>query len=399
MQIYEKYIMKLLFARFWVVVFCVSVFGVFQETMKGELLAMCSFGQMMVILPLMLPFILFQFLPFLYFGVLLLVLTEIYSNNELISFKTIGIPNTSMMKVFFKFSCFVLIFFITLAIIYPGSNKLFLKQRNNFGVSNVLKTLKPKKINSIGKYNVFFTKIDQQNILYNVSIFTKGNQNKSNYPQNQKEKVFFHKVVRLGYNNVDEMIACCDDSDIIDLEFTNNNQKQNTKNTSVGQNTSNSENNDVLNVIKQSVKLQTMDVLLDDFFYTSKTPEIKTKQLLRQTGIITLWRKAKQNNFVDILYNLEIHGRAFVYWFVLLTLTGLSCLLLLRYNNRIKATKTTFFVIICTAVVSMTKAFVLQKILELHFVGVFYVCFLLITFGGVWCIHTSDIKTQNITSM
>ena len=106
MQIYEKYIMKLLFARFWVVVFCVSIFGVFQETMKGELLAMCSFGQMMVILPLMLPFILFQFLPFLYFGVLLLVLTEIYSNNELISFKTIGIPNTSMMKVFFKFSCF-----------------------------------------------------------------------------------------------------------------------------------------------------------------------------------------------------------------------------------------------------------------------------------------------------
>jgi hypothetical protein len=138
---------------------------------------------------------------------------------------------------------------------------------------------------------------------------------------------------------------------------------------------------------------------LDDFFYTSKTPEIKTKQLLRQTGIITLWRKAKQNNFVDILYNLEIHGRAFVYWFVLLTLTGLSCLLLLRYNNRIKATKTTFFVIICMAVVSMTKAFVLQKILELRFVGVFYMCFLLITFGCVWCIHKSDIKTQNIHSM
>ena len=122
---YKKYIFKLLFYRFFAVLSCFIIFGLFQEIAKGEILKFCSINQLFEILHLLVPFIVFQFLPFVYFITLFIVITELYFNNEILFLKTSGLSNLSIIKFFFHFALFILLFSFFISFVYPYSNLKF----------------------------------------------------------------------------------------------------------------------------------------------------------------------------------------------------------------------------------------------------------------------------------
>jgi len=363
-KIYEKYLLKLLFSRFGIILFCTSIFGIFQEMSKGELLAMCSFNEMMLILPLTLPMLLFQFLPFIYLGTLILVMNEIYSNNELISFKVIGLSNIKLMRVFFYFSGFMLFFFVFLGILYPATNKFFYKQRNMFGASNVLKVLQPNKMNRIGKYNIFFTDIDENYVLQNVSILAHDNKTSV---ENRVQKVIYSKNMSFGYNSYGELIAKCDDSKIIKFDFTPFYETNNNKSTE-----------DNILITKNVINNDKMDVLFENFFSTKNSNNLKLKQKYRQTGIITLYNKKEKNRKIHLIKQLEIQGRFVIYWFVILCLTAICCILLKRQTNRIPSKTSMIVVILFGGYISLSRAFFLEPAITANVLILYYLHFIAI---------------------
>ena len=297
MFLYEKYILKLLFSRFSVILFCTSLFGIFQELTKGTLLIMCTFTQMLTILPLLLPMLIFQFYPFVYFIVLLLVLNEIYNGNELVCFKSIGVSYKKLVLIFFYFACFVLLFFVFLAFLYPKTNELFYRKRNEFGAINILKQLQPNKLNN-------------------------------------------------GYNNYGEMIARCKNVRIATIDLRDNGNKK---------------DDNVYN--KSIVNAEDMDVLFDSFFKARNNGEIHFKQRIRQTGIAKLIkmknRKKQQKWYLDML-NIEIQGRIVVYWFIIIGITFICCLMLLKQTNRIPNKKITSIVVLAGGYIALNRAFILE---------------------------------------
>ena len=174
LPLYEKYTFGLLLSRFGLILFCVSIFGIFQEfTANSSVAAILTYSQLAMLSPFLLPQLLFQFMPFVHLGTLFFVLNELYNNNELISFKALGFSYRKLFSVFAIFTLFVLIITIALALIYPKTNSFFLSQRNLFGATNFLQHLEPGKINSFGnKYKIFFNSIDKQKKLHNVTITT-----------------------------------------------------------------------------------------------------------------------------------------------------------------------------------------------------------------------------------
>ena len=82
-------------------------------------------AQIIKIAPLFIPYFVFQFTPFLYFGTLLLVMNEIYSNNELISFKALGLSYKKLLKVFFIITLIVELFVFLIINLYPITTKSF----------------------------------------------------------------------------------------------------------------------------------------------------------------------------------------------------------------------------------------------------------------------------------
>ena len=390
MKIYEKYLIKLLFARFWIILCCTSIFGIFQEMSKGELLAMCSFNEMMLILPLTLPMLIFQFLPFIYLGTLILVLNEIYSNNELISFKVIGFSNKNIMKVFFYFASFVLLFFVFLGVLYPATNKLFFKQRNYFGASNVLKSLQPNKMNRLGKYNIFFTDIDKDFVLNNVSIIFNNNDRKTK--DRNIKKVIYSKKVSFGYNEFDELVARCDDNYIFKLDMLGQSEGSFIQNATSDNLQDEKKYKTTENTLKAKnmIYSKTMDVFFENFFSTKSNTYLKLKQKLRQTGIITLYKQDFKNKNNQILKLVEFHGRAVIYWFVLLCLTAICCLLLTRQTNRIPAKKPMLIVIVFGGIVSLSRAFFLEPAISSNLLNIYYLHFLLIFCLFLFVLYKKD---------
>ena len=408
--------MKLLFSRFFLIVLCTLIFGVFQEMTKIDSFAMCTFWQSITIIPLFLPMIIFQFLPFIYFGSLLLVLNALYFDNELISLKSIGISNKKMMKIFFYFSSFVLLFFITLSLLYPLTNKLFYKKRSYYSASNMLKFLRPNKINYFGKNNIFFTNTDNDGMLYNVTVI-KNNSDRSNninYDVAVSKQIFFSKNATLGFNSKNELIARCNDTDILYINFQNNNTVNPTEynlctnnadinclnnnyNYSSPENGKKIEENYSGRVInKYLIHAITMDVLLDDLFQTDSN-KLNLNSFLKQLSLKKLFKQqcnnkqrqitTKQHGDIDQqnkTYNkictfkkVELHCRIIVYWFVILGLTSICCLLLTRQTNRISAKKITIVTIIIGSYISLSRAFMLEPSIMAEILPIYY-CHLLI---------------------
>ena len=368
MKIYEKYILNLLIVRFSIILFFVSIFGIFQEMAKGDILKFCSFWQSIMILPITLPFLLFQFLPFVYFGTLLMVLNKLHSKNELLSLKTIGISNKKITAIFFHFAAIVLLFFILTGLIYPSTNKLFFKLKNNFKAINVLNVLYPKTINEFGDYMFFFSNIDKHNVMHNVSIFANKKNGISmlqdeNDIKNSNKKIIFSKSMSFGYNNFNELVAHCEDNDVLTIKNTHDNVNNTT--------------------VEQVVHSDYMDVLIDEFFKLKTTVELRYKQKLRQTSLIDLFlKKDVQDPVQNKMRKTEIYSRVVIYWFVLLTITSVCCLLLIRESSRFSEKKIMAIVIVVGSVCALWRAFLLEGIvfagLEfvhlLYFVPIFVFC-------------------------
>lgn len=402
MKLYKKYILKLLFSRFAAIMLCVSVFGVFQEFAKGKLLLMCTFWQTMLILPLMLPMILFQFLPFIYFGTLLLVQNELYSNNELIGFKTTGLSNRQIMRVFLLFSCFVLFVFVLLGIVYPYTNGFFSKTRSAFGVKNVLKTIQPRIISQLGEYKILCDRIDKNGILYNVSIFFDKTNNISFGATNNVElnkKIIFSKKMFFGYNKFDELVARLVDDDIAIIKFDGNFDDKSCCNNDrkiQGVGMQNEENLQNCNPeLRQVIHVKKMDALFDDFLQLNNYGSLAYKQKIRQTDVMNLFKIKANSKSSRHIKQLEIHSRVIVYWFIITALTFVCCLLLKRQTNRVPSLRCTSIVIVIGFVVSLSRAFVLDVAITnnftvclyyLHFVAICVVCWMVVKKSDFNCV-------------
>lgn len=358
---FEKYILRLLFSRFFVILVCTVVFGLLQEITREKALSVCTFWQMMLILPLIIPMILFLFFPFIYLGTLLLVIGEMHSNNEQISLKSIGVSDWRISRVFFYFSIFGLCVFVVLGLIYPATNRLFLRQKNIFSGSNLLKSLKPNQVNKFSKYDIFFTKIDADGKLKNVNIVIND--------KNKTKKIIFSDSILLNYNKFDELIAHCWDSDILTIKFGNEEKQK--KETTI--------------TTQTATRVKEMDVLLSDFFQQNNNKNTRYKQRLRQTGLLTLLKIKPVFFYEQVVRKTEIHGRAVVYWFIIIALTFLCCVLLRRKPNRFSSWKITLFIITLSLLLALSKAFILEiaianNMLFFYYTSFVFICFVCIFF-------------------
>lgn len=361
MMMFEKYILRLLSSRFFVILACTIIFGLLQEITREKALSVCTFWQMMLILPLTTPMILFLFFPFIYLGTLLLVISEMHSNNEQIILKSIGISDWRISRVFFYFSIFGLFVFIVLGLLYPATNRLLLRQKNIFSGSNLLKSLKPNQVNKFGKYDIFFTKIDADGKLKNVNIVINN--------KNKTKKIVFSDSILLNYNKFDELIAHCWDSDILTIKFSNE-EKQKTE---------------TIITTQTATHVKEMDVLLSDFFQQNNDKNTKYKQRLRQIGLLTLLKIKPVFSYEGIVKKTEIHGRAVVYWFVITALTFLCCVLLRRKPNRFSSWKITLFIVTLSLLLALSRAFVLElaiinNMLFFYYTSFVFICFVCIFF-------------------
>ena len=376
MQISEKYILKLLFSRFFAITLCASIFGIFQEMAKGYLLVMCTFWQMVMILPLILPYILFGFLPFILFGTLFLVLNELYSSNELISFKALGISNKKLLSIFYVFLMFVISFFIGLALLYPATNKQFYKMQNTFGATNILKALQPNKLTKFGKYYIFFTNIDKNNNLSNVTIIqntdiennTKLQSNELETTKNvsSKQSIFNFEKMAFVYNNYDELIAKCENGKITTIKFEDKN-----KNKSKTEKSNNiQENEEIRN--KNITRPKISYILFSDFFAVKNQWNTRYRILLQKTGFLKLLKMPAYNKKQLLWKDIEIHTRAISYFFVLSLITASLCLLILRKNNRISAKRLVIVAMSVATISALSTAFILQVAIMMHILTFYY---------------------------
>ena len=370
MYIYQKYIFKLLLSRFTILLFCVSLFGIFQEITKGELLQMCSFWQTVLILPMTLPFIVFQFLPFIYVGCLLLVLNEIYNNNELIGVKTVGISNFQLFKVFLTFLMLVLFFFVILGFVYPVGNRMFYQQRDKFSATNVLKMLQPNKINIVGNHGVFFTNIDSNNILHNITI-VEYNKNVKKNETHLKTKNIFSKNMTIGYNQFHELVARCFNSTISNIDTTNTDGVKQIE-------------------VQQVVNSDVMDVLFSEFFHVKTHVDLKYKHQLRQLPTAVLLKTKTLLSKERFLLALEIHGRVVVYWFMLSAITCVLGVLLIRQTNRVPSFKITIFSVLLGFCLALSRAFFLESLIGSKMLIIFYCAFIVIVVCCVVFLRNSD---------
>ena len=382
MQIGEKYILKLLFSRFFAITLCASIFGIFQEMAKGYLLVMCTFWQMVMILPLILPYILFGFLPFILFGTLFLVLNELYSSNELISFKALGISNKKLLSIFYVFLIFVIVFFIGLALLYPATNKQFYKMQNTFGATNVLKALQPNKITKFGKYYIFFTDIDKNNNLNNVTIIQntdiennntklQGKELKNSKNVSSKQSIFNFEKMAFVYNNYDELIAKCENGKATTIKF-----EDKSKNKNKNEKSRNMHNEEEIRN-KNIMRPKTSYILFSDFFAVKTHWNTRYRVLLQKTGFLKLLKMPAYNKKQLLWKGIEIHTRAVSYFFVLSLITASLCLLILRKNNRISATRLVIVAMSVASISALSTAFILQVAIMMHILPFYYGAFIL----------------------
>ena len=363
LPLYEKYTFGLLLSRFGLILFCVSIFGIFQEfTANSSVAAILTYSQLAMLSPFLLPQLLFQFMPFVHLGTLFFVLNELYNNNELISFKALGFSYRKLFNVFAIFTLFVLVITIALALIYPKTNSFFLSQRNLFGATNFLQHLEPGKINSFGnKYKIFFNSIDKQKKLHNVTITTSMN--------DDRHRIIYADDVVLGYNDNNQLVARCRNVDVLDMNLGNAKKKL------IGK-----ENEEPKKQKITNIKMEGIDLLFDTIFKNAySSMSVKEKKIARMTNLKKLWKKYNNKETNTMAITIEWHSRCYAYYAIITTITAVCCLLLRRQTNRIPAKRLTMFVILLAGAMSLSRAFELDFFYEANIINAFYIQFVVVS--------------------
>ncbi len=369
--------------------------------MKGSTMAVCTFWQALTIVPLWLPLILFNFFPFILFGVLLLVLTEIYRSNELVSFKAMGISNMKMFKILALFGLLASGFFLALSMSYPYATKLFFKKKNDFNVANFLKSLAPKKVNTFGKYKVFFTDIDKQNVIHNITILNDKKKNNKENNDNGEDKIIFAEKLVLGFNDYNEIIGRGKSVNIVSFNFKDSNSKGGQENEHEEKEKVFFDNGKIKNerndkLIKNAFYAEDMDVLFDEIFQGKKNynSAFSYKNRLRQKNILDLLRVKTNNNYEALVKSLEVHGRVINHWFVVISLISVFSLLLRRTSNRRTSSRDLLFIVVFGAYFALNKAFVLESVLERGSFCLYYLHLLVLSVIFIVLLFKSDRKKR-----
>ena len=381
LPLYEKYTFGLLLSRFGLILFCVSIFGIFQEfTANSSVAAILTYSQLAMLSPFLLPQLLFQFMPFVHLGTLFFVLNELYNNNELISFKALGFSYRKLFNVFAFFTLFVLIITIALALIYPKTNSFFLSQRNLFGATNFLQHLEPGKINSFGnKYKIFFNSIDKQKKLHNVTITTSAD--------DDRQRIIYADDVVLGYNDNNQLVARCRNVDVLDMNLGKAKKKL------IGKENEEHKKRKITNI-----KMEGIDLLFDTVFKNAySSMSVKEKKIARMTDLTTLWKKYNNKDANTMAITIEWHSRCYAYYVIIITITAVCCLLLRRQTNRIPAKRLTLLVILLAGAMSLSRAFELDFFYEANIINAFYIQFVVVSVVCLYVLlHQKSVKINHI---
>ena len=351
MKLYEKYITKLFFSRFFVILFCVVLFVVFRE-LTGVSAILTSL-QTAMITPLFIPFFIFQFLPFIYFGSLLMTMNELYSNNELVSFKATGVSYAYLIRVFLRIAFIVMLFLGVIIALYPAGLKQFYKQRNMFTATNLITQLKPKTINKIGANTIYFRRINSESDLIDFTLIQE---------EKNKKKIFFSKNVKLFYDDNDRLNARCSQVNINNITINDKTNKSSVYN----------------------VKMDIADIDIDEFLQTGKPTQITGSNRIKSMGLFSLIKNYINGDNFDVKY--EFHSRCICMFLSIFAMTFCFCLLLLRQTNRIPNKKLLLTAIILGANFSIARAYELEGFLKANKVWLFYSQFAIASIGCLFYI-------------
>lgn len=374
MKLANKYILKLLFSRFFTILLFVILFEFFQEITRGHLLQICSFFETIFILPLLVPYIIFQFLPFIFFLTLITTIIKLYSTNELITLKIIGFSHKKLIKLFAYFTCFIIIFSLLISFIYPKTNFLFQNKKNNFEIENILKILVPNKINKIYNHDIVFSKIDSNNIIHNATIFVNSNNEDSNnkknkninYLDNQKEYTIYLDKITFEYNKNNELIAKCKNVDLI-INNTNNKQKE-------INNFFKDDNNTITAFFEQ------IDILLGELINNHHNKNKKNNYInnFNKMSLLKLIKAKTQDKKQEIEKQFEIQSRLLFNVIIILSIFATCCLLFIQSTNKIKSKKTIIVAIIFGLYLSLSREFFLRTAISNNLLFIYYMLLVLI---------------------
>ena len=331
-----------------------------------------------------------------------MVINEIYSGNELICFKALGISHCKILKIFVLFSFFVVFLSYLLSYIYPHTNDIFFAKKTFFSTNNFLRKLKPNQINKISNKEIFFTKIDKSGLIHNLTIII-NEQNNNNVDKNIKRKTIFSKTARIGYNKNREIVARCSNSKVIENDFIKSEEKNlnneivlvdvvnnNISNEIIDNINDTKDTNDKNNRIKTTlIKSEEIDVLLNDFFKQNNNSwNAGIRHIIRKTPNIELIKLAKQAYSENCTFTKleqkaikrEIHTRLFVYTFLITGLTLLFSTLLTLSTNRTPAKKRLSLVAIFGMLVAISRAYIVEPMIDKGFAKFYYIVFLFIIF-------------------
>ena len=304
-------------------------------------------AQIIKIAPLFIPYFVFQFTPFLYFGTLLLVMNEIYSNNELISFKALGLSYKKLLKVFFIITLIVELFVFLIINLYPITTKSFYKQKVSFATDNIFKNLKKDSFSKIGKYTIYFRTINKNNELERVTIFKLDD---------KKKNIIYAETAFFILDNEDKVKLVLKDATINDISY-------NQKDTNI-----------------YTISLDRVDVDLDDVINgNNKNLTMSKKQKIRSYSLAEMINIYIKNHPKNHIFIDEFHSR-FVYSFlVIITLTIIFSLLLLRNTNRIEYKKLLYSVIILGIYFSLNRSFTFDGFVKAEKIYIFYLQFIIVS--------------------
>ena len=336
--------------------------------MKNSTMAVCTFWQALSIVPLWIPLILVNFFPFILFGSLFLVLLEIYRSNELVSFKAMGISNRKMLKIVGLFGFLSGLFFLVLSTSYPYTTKMFFKKKNEFNVTNLLRALTPNKINNFGKYKVFFTDIDKQNVIHNITILSNEKPKDRQTYEKKDDKVIFAERLLLGFNEYDEIIGRGQGISIFSVGFGDNNRdkSEDIRRPILLNGNDIATDKQEEQLIKNAFYAEDMDVLFDELLNGKRNYNnaFSYKNKLRQMDIFKLFRVKARNQHEVVIKQMEIQGRIIHHWFVILCLVSVFCLMLRRTSNRKNDNKDLIVIFTFGSYFALNKAFVLESVLS-----------------------------------
>ena len=346
--------MKLFLSRFFIITFFALIFGIFQQFSSSSVYLTTS--QLASIIPLFMPYVLFQFIPFIYLGTMMIVMNDIYSNNELVSFKSVSISHNQLVKIFFKISIIIELFALLIINLYPFTLKQYYQKKVTFSSQNIINNLKPKTLITLGNNTIIFRAIDKQNKIKDILI----TQNIKSGIKNDKiiKRIFFAKECLLGVEDNKQLIATCLNANINIFQQELENKKLN------------------------SISFEKLDIdlneLLDNKNYSAK---LTGKNKIRSTNSYNLIKLYcnKTTRTTDVI--IEFHNRLFCIFIMIFTMTAISSLLLFRQTNRIRNRKLFLTFILLGILTAISRSFILEGLVLSNMTFLFYLLFIIMLIG------------------